>query len=109
MHFMPPLLIWIIDGLDVIHHPSETDDHIQSLLRILFRHASYPPVIPMYDGTTKSVLFKGLITVHQSGGWLKRALAETERAPPTLRDGSTQVGLEEVLDGEVYWAVDMSA
>ena len=111
MHFMPPVLVWMIDRLDVIHHPS-TDDHIRSLLRILFRHASYPHVIPMYDGTTKSVLFKGLITVAggPSMGWLKPALIETQRFSTTTTTSSSkdrQVGLDEVLQSEL-WAVEMS-
>lgn len=109
LHFMPPLLICIIDGLDVIYNES-TDDHIRSLLRILFRHASYPEVIPMYDRTTKSVLFKGLITVTGQPSWLMEALAENRKSPdtPTAEDDSLQKELVRI-PGSDLWAVTMSS
>lgn len=107
LHFMPPLLICVIDGLDVLHDPSSTDQHIRSLLRILFRHARYPPVIPMYDGTQKSVLFKGLITVSGQPGWLMESLAENQAVPDDFKAANQQVKLDRVMASDT-WAVTMS-
>ncbi|KAJ5907453.1 hypothetical protein N7495_000135 [Penicillium taxi] len=61
LHFSPPLLICIIDGIDVIHDAS-TDVILRELIRVLLTHTRHqPPVIG--DKPGPAFLFKVLFTV----------------------------------------------
>ncbi|EAU34847.1 predicted protein [Aspergillus terreus NIH2624] len=62
LHYAPPLVVCVIDGLDVIQHES-TDLRIRSLVRILLAHTRHEPVSTPEGGLGQSVLLKILFTV----------------------------------------------
>lgn len=103
LHYMPPILICVIEGLDVIYD-SSTDEHIRSLLRVLFRHTRYPEMVSTFDGSKKSVLYKVLITVSGRPDWMMETLAENQA--PSNGTGQ-RARLDQVLASDV-WAVTMS-
>ncbi|KAJ6169383.1 hypothetical protein N7497_002226 [Penicillium chrysogenum] len=57
----PPLLVFIIDGLDAIHHPS-TDGAIRELVRVLLTHTRRQPQGGL-NGQGPTLLLKVLFTV----------------------------------------------
>lgn len=92
LHYAPPLLVLVIDGLDVLQGPS-TSAHIQSLIRVFVTHMRHHSV-PMPDGSkSRPVLFKALLTVAGRLDALEAALAEDPlpvgeplQTPPLIAD-----------------------
>lgn len=77
LNFAPPLLVCIIDGLDVIHDPS-TDAEIRQLIRVLLTHTRFKPQ-PGSSGTPGPVcLFKLLFTVAGRPSALVETMSENQ-------------------------------
>lgn len=76
LHFAPPLLICVIDGIDVLQDPS-TNVHIRSLVRVFLMHTRHYAV-PMPDGRTQRVLLKVLFTVAGRPNPLVETLSESQ-------------------------------
>ncbi|KAJ5172525.1 hypothetical protein N7492_005118 [Penicillium capsulatum] len=77
LNFAPPLLVCIIDGLDVIHDPS-TDAEIRQLIRVLLTHTRFKPQ-PGASGTPSPVcLFKVLFTAAGRPSALVETMSENQ-------------------------------
>lgn len=77
LHYAPPLLVCVIDGLDILHDES-TDPHIRSFVRTLMTHTKHQAdAIP--DGTAgQNVLLKVLFTVAGRPSALVETLSEDQ-------------------------------
>ncbi|KAJ5725658.1 uncharacterized protein N7483_007015 [Penicillium malachiteum] len=86
LHFAPPLLVCIIDGIDIIHDES-TDVALRELLRVLLTHTRHQP--PSGDSPGPTFLFKVLFTVAGRPSALVETMSENELvlSDPTLADG----------------------
>ncbi|KAJ5814228.1 uncharacterized protein N7503_000978 [Penicillium pulvis] len=85
LHFAPPLLVLIIDGIDTIHDDS-TDDALRELIRVLLTHTRHQP--PSGDSPGPTFLFKVLFTVAGRPSALVETMSENELvvSEPTLAD-----------------------
>jgi hypothetical protein len=85
LHFAPPLLVLIIDGIDIIHDET-TDDALRELIRVLLTHTRHQP--PSGDSPGPTFLFKVLFTVAGRPSALVEAMSENELvvSEPTLAD-----------------------
>ena len=77
LHQAPPLLICVIDGLDVIQDAS-TDAYIRSLVRVLLTHTRHEPVAMPGGKHGQQVLLKVLFTVAGRPSSLVETLAENQ-------------------------------
>lgn len=86
LHFAPPLLVCIIDGIDIIHDES-TDVALRELIRVLLTHTRHQP--PSGDSSGPTFLFKVLFTVAGRPSALVETMSENELvlSEPTLSDG----------------------
>ncbi|KAJ5569813.1 uncharacterized protein N7459_009243 [Penicillium hispanicum] len=75
LHFAPPLLVCIIDGIDKIHDAS-TDAALRELIRVLLTHTRHQP--PVSGGTSPAFLFKVLFTVAGRPSALVETMSENE-------------------------------
>ncbi|KAJ5281660.1 hypothetical protein N7478_007032 [Penicillium angulare] len=75
LHFAPPLLVCIIDGIDIIHDES-TDVALRGLLRVLLTHTRHQP--PSGDSPGPTFLFKVLFTVAGRPSALVETMSENE-------------------------------
>lgn len=77
IYHAPPLLLCVIDGLDILQDAS-TDPYIRSLVRVLLTHTRHETV-PMPDGSrSQRVLFKVLFTVAGQPTSLVETLSENQ-------------------------------
>lgn len=92
LNYAPPLLVLVIDGLDVLQNPT-TSMYIQSLTRIFLNHMRHRSA-PMPDGSkSRPVLLKALFTVAGRLDPLEVTLAdslfpsgEPLQTPPLISD-----------------------
>lgn len=77
LHQAPPLLICVVDGLDVIQDAS-TDAYIRSLVRVLLTHTRHEPVAMPGGKHGQQVLLKVLFTVAGRPSSLVETLAENQ-------------------------------
>lgn len=86
LHFAPPLLVCIIDGIDIIHDES-TDVALRELIRVLLTHTRHQP--PSGDSPGPTFLFKVLFTVAGRPSALVETMSENELvlSESTLSDG----------------------
>lgn len=103
-HFMPPVLIFVIDNVQNIYDPS-VDWYLRSLFRILLKHTRYQPVI----GSGMSVQVKILITSVGHPRWLMEVMAEDQVLPPnrSVDNAAQEANWDQVLSCNI-WAVKMS-
>ncbi|KAE8144718.1 hypothetical protein BDV25DRAFT_87395 [Aspergillus avenaceus] len=93
LHLAPPLVVCVIDGLDVLEH-SSTDEHIRSLVRTLLTHTRHQ-ASPMPDGGQgQDVLLKVLFTV----AGRPRSLVETLSENHLVLSESSQTGVLTATD-----------
>lgn len=76
LHFAPPLLVCIIDGIDTIHDES-TDVALRELLRVLLTHTRHQPPVSG-DSPGPAFLFKVLFTVAVRPSALVDTMSENE-------------------------------
>ncbi|KAJ5232394.1 hypothetical protein N7468_005350 [Penicillium chermesinum] len=76
LHFAPPLLVCIIDGIDKIHDES-TDVALRELLRVLLTHTRHQPPVSG-DSPGPAFLFKVLFTVAVRPSALVDTMSENE-------------------------------
>ncbi|KAJ5915231.1 hypothetical protein N7454_011126 [Penicillium verhagenii] len=88
LHFAPPLLVCIIDGIDTIHDES-TDVALRELIRVLLTHTRHQP--PSGDSPGPTFLFKVLFTVAGRPSALVETMSENELvvSEPAQSDEST--------------------
>ncbi|RJE21489.1 hypothetical protein PHISCL_06184 [Aspergillus sclerotialis] len=97
LHYAPPLLVCVIDGLDALQD-STTKLYVQSLIRVFLTHMRYHSA-PMPDGSKSfPVLLKVLFTVAGKLGPLEEVLAENQRVtseplqtPPLISDADAVI------------------
>ena len=97
LHYAPPLLVCVIDGLDALQD-STTRLYIQSLIRVFLTHMRYHSS-SMPDGSKGlPVLLKVLFTVAGKLGPLEEVLAENQhvsteplRTPPLISDADSVI------------------
>lgn len=79
LHFLPPLLLCIIDGIDTIHDAS-TDVALRELIRVLLTHTRHQPQSPsVCSGTPGPLfLFKVLFTVAGRPSALVETMSENQ-------------------------------
>lgn len=77
LHFLPPLLLLIIDGMDTIHDPS-TDTELRDLIRVLLTHTRHQPQSASSGGTGPMFLFKVLFTVAGRPSALVETMSENQ-------------------------------
>lgn len=77
LHFLPPLLLLIIDGVDTIHDPS-TDTELRELIRVLLTHTRHQPQSASSGGTGPMFLFKVLFTVAGRPSALVETMSENQ-------------------------------
>jgi hypothetical protein len=107
LHFLPPLLLLIIDGVDTIHDAS-TDTELRELIRVLLTHTRHQPQSASGGGTGPMFLFKVLFTVAGRPSALVETMSENQLV---LSDSSQTDGLtpsDAVLTSELG-AVMMNA
>ncbi|KAJ5765084.1 hypothetical protein N7520_004643 [Penicillium odoratum] len=104
LHFAPPLLVCVIDGIDTIHDES-TDVALRELIRVLLTHTRHQP--PSGDSPGPTFLFKVLFTVAGRPSALVDTMSENELvvSEPTLSD---EPSAESVLTSDLG-AVMMNA
>ncbi|KAJ5215903.1 uncharacterized protein N7498_002310 [Penicillium cinerascens] len=77
LHFLPPLLLLIIDGVDIIHDTS-TDTELRDLIRVLLTHTRHQPQSASSGGTGPMFLFKVLFTVAGRPSALVETMSENQ-------------------------------
>ncbi|KAJ5133498.1 hypothetical protein N7448_001474 [Penicillium atrosanguineum] len=77
LHFLPPLLLLIIDGVDTIHD-SSTDTELRDLIRVLLTHTRHQPQSASSGGTGPMFLFKVLFTVAGRPSALVETMSENQ-------------------------------
>ncbi|KAF9886700.1 hypothetical protein FE257_011214 [Aspergillus nanangensis] len=77
LYYAPPLLVCVIDGLDMIQDVS-TDSHIRSLVRALLSHTRAQPAVGADGNISQSVLLKVLFTVDGRPSSLVETMSENE-------------------------------
>ncbi|KAL4889368.1 hypothetical protein BDV59DRAFT_195777 [Aspergillus ambiguus] len=93
LHYAPPLVVCVIEGLDVIQDDS-TDMKIRSLVRTLLHHTRHQPVPSAEGRLSQDVLLKVLFTVAGRPNSLVETLSEnhlvlsesTRLDPPAATD-----------------------
>ncbi|OJJ31116.1 hypothetical protein ASPWEDRAFT_119323 [Aspergillus wentii DTO 134E9] len=77
LQYAPPLLVCVVDGLDVIQD-SSTDLHIRSLVRVLLTHTRHRAVPNLGGQKNQRVLLKVLFTVAGRPNSLVETLSENQ-------------------------------
>ncbi|KAJ5112364.1 hypothetical protein N7532_000409 [Penicillium argentinense] len=77
LHFLPPLLVLVIDGIDRIDDPS-TDTAVRELIRVLLTHTRHQPQSVDSDSHGQPFLFKVLFTVAGRPSALVETMSENQ-------------------------------
>jgi hypothetical protein len=77
LHFLPPLLVLVIDGIDRIDDPS-TDTAVRELIRVLLTHTRHQPQSLDSDSPAQPFLFKVLFTVTGRPSALVETMSENQ-------------------------------
>ena len=77
LHFVPPLLACVIDGIDAIHDAS-TDAAIRDLVRVLLTHTRHQPQPPNSECSSPTFLFKVLFTMTGRPSALEETMSENQ-------------------------------
>lgn len=90
LHFLPPLLVLVIDGIDRIDDPS-TDTAVRELIRVLLTHTRHQPQSLDSDSPAQPFLFKVLFTVTGRPSALVETMSENQLvlSEPTQVDEPT--------------------
>lgn len=85
LHFVPPLLVCVIDGIDTIHDAS-TDAALRELIRVLLTHTRHQPQPANSECSSPTFLFKVLFTVTGRPSALVETMSENQLilSEPTL-------------------------
>lgn len=85
LHFVPPLLVCVIDGIDAIHDAS-TDAALRELIRVLLTHTRHQPQPANSECSSPTSLFKVLFTVTGRPSALVETMSENQLilSEPTL-------------------------
>lgn len=102
LHFLPPLLLCIIDGMDTIHDAS-TDVALRELIRVLLTHTRHQPQSACSGRQGPVFLFKVLFTV----AGRPSALVETMSENQLVLSESTQA--DEPTPSEAVLTSDLGA
>ena len=102
LHFLPPLLLLIIDGVDIIHDTS-TDTELRDLIRVLLTHTRHQPQSASSGGTGPMFLFKVLFTVAGRPSALVETMSENQLV---LSDSSP---VDEPTSSDAVLASDLGA
>lgn len=87
LHFLPPLLVLVIDGIDRIDDPS-TDTALRELIRVLLTHTRHQPQSVDSDSPAQPFLFKVLFTIAGRSSALVETMSENQLvlSEPTQTD-----------------------
>ncbi|THC92851.1 hypothetical protein EYZ11_007664 [Aspergillus tanneri] len=100
LHYAPPLVVCVIDGLDVIQDAS-TDQHIRSLVRTLLTHTRHQAA-RMPDGSeSQSVLLKVLFTVAGRPSSLVETLSENQLILSESNKNDDVAAVDQTLNPDV--------
>lgn len=77
LHFVPPLLVCVIDGIDAIHDAS-TDAAIRDLVRVLLTHTRHQPQPANSECSSPTFLFKVLFTMTGRPSALEETMSENQ-------------------------------
>ncbi|OOQ82356.1 phytanoyl-CoA dioxygenase family protein [Penicillium brasilianum] len=77
LHFVPPLLVCVIDGIDTIHDAS-TDAALRELIRVLLTHTRHQPQPANSECASPTFLFKVLFTVTGRPSALVETMSENQ-------------------------------
>ncbi|KAJ5673769.1 hypothetical protein N7462_009208 [Penicillium macrosclerotiorum] len=77
LHFVPPLLVCVIDGIDTIQDAS-TDVALRELIRVLLTHTRHQPQPMDLDSPGPTFLFKVLFTVAGRPSALVETMSENQ-------------------------------
>ncbi|KAF7586876.1 hypothetical protein BBP40_008205 [Aspergillus hancockii] len=100
LYLGPPVLVCVIDGLDVLEDPS-TDEQIRSLVRTLLTHTRHQAVQTV-DGTqSQDVLLKVLFTVAGRPNTLVETLSENHLPLSESNEAGQLVATDPALNPDV--------
>lgn len=100
LHYAPPLVVCVIDGLDKIQDAS-TEQHIRSLVRTLLTHTRHQTV-QMPNGTeSQSVLLKVLFTVAGRPSSLVETLSENRLILSESNKTDSVAAVDQALNPDV--------
>lgn len=110
LHFMPPILVLVIDNLHEIYHPS-TDGYFRSLFRVLLKHERQFPYYGCLGEFRWNTTLKILITSIGEPHWLMEVISEDgvfHRRSRCTSDVQKAKWHDELLSHDV-WAVKTRA
>jgi len=108
LHFLPPLLLLIIDGIDIILDAS-TDTQLRDLIRVLLTHTRHQPQSPSSGGGTGPMfLFKVLFTVAGRPSALVETMSENQLVLSDSKAADESTSSDAVLTSDLS-AVMMNA
>jgi hypothetical protein len=100
LYLGPPVLVCVIDGLDVLEDPS-TDEQIRSLVRTLLTHTRHQAV-QLADGSgSQDVLLKVLFTVAGRPNTLVETLSENHLTLSESNQAGQLVATDQALNPDV--------
>ncbi|KAJ5176173.1 uncharacterized protein N7482_002050 [Penicillium canariense] len=90
LHFVPPLLVCVIDGIDTIHDAS-TDAALRELIRVVLTHTRHQPQAANSECPSPTFLFKVLFTAAGRPSALVETMSENQLilSEPALSDEPT--------------------
>ncbi|KAL5365190.1 hypothetical protein BJX96DRAFT_158715 [Aspergillus floccosus] len=100
LHYAPPLVVCVIDGLDVIQHES-TDLRIRSLVRTLLAHTRHEPVSTPEGGLSQNVLLKVLFTVAGRPSSLVETMSENHLVLSESNRSNAPAATDQTLNPDV--------
>ncbi|KAF7717329.1 Uncharacterized protein PECH_002023 [Penicillium ucsense] len=100
LHFVPPLLVCVIDGIDMIHD-SSTNDAIRDLIRILLTHTGHRLQPANSECSTPTFLFKILFTVTGRSSALEEVMSENHIPTSEPTQATEHAATEPVLSSDL--------
>ncbi|EPS28774.1 hypothetical protein PDE_03720 [Penicillium oxalicum 114-2] len=100
LHFVPPLLVCVIDAIDMIHDAS-TDVAIRELIRVLLTHTGHRTQPANSECSSPTFLFKILFTVTGRPSALEEAMSENQITMSELTPPADHAATESVLPSDL--------